>query len=240
MPLVEKRTANRKIAFKLTETELVQHALKAAGLRPEIDKLEADKKAIGAEFKKKIDEKDAELRAILSVIQTGTEERAVEVEERLNYEDCVVQVWHLGEMMSERPMTNEERQVSIHAVRNDPQGDLFDGDVVQGGDVVPFNPPRRLPFEVQSNFVQLDDIDPSLPMQEQYVQAEDDKPTVVKHQAIMWKLEPGEAARFERREVEIHGSPMFAWEKVSASHLGAPSVEAPQPQEPAAPAEESF
>lgn len=231
MPVVEQKRSTRKIAFKLSEKEIVDQALQAAAARVEITKLEVQRKQISDDFKKKIKEKEGALAECFAIIQSGEVEKPTEVIDKYNYEDMVVTTYFADgrstEPIAERVMSDEERQLSIHAVRNDPQQDLFDGP----DNVLPFNPPHPSPINFEHNVVNLDDFNAELAEQEQYVQASEDKPTLVKHYLITWKLEAGEGALFRRKTIDLHGADSFMWERVGEpSVLGeaAPAVESPE------------
>lgn len=217
MPQVEVRKCIRKITFKLSETQIVETAIAASGTRIKIGQKESQLKVIKDGFKKELTELEAKLSEAFKIIASGEREEAVEVEDRLNYEDGVVQTWHDGQMLAERTMSNEERQLGMQFTRN-PQQEL---PLEEGA---PFNPPR-IANSLDIKTVFLDDFDPELETQEVYVSGDDEHPTIVRHHVIQWQLEPGESCLFRRKTIDIHGTETFSWEKVGGSKLGAPAVE---------------
>lgn len=114
----EKRQVKTKefLEYKFTEEELKEHSQNLARVTREKISLENEKKAIGSEFKAKIDTKVAEAEKLSGYIQTGSEHR---------YIDCVMQMntpkngrkvlirKDNNEQVWEKAMSAEEMQIKL-------------------------------------------------------------------------------------------------------------------------------
>lgn len=79
---VEVRKTKRQLKCVLTKDELLAKGKRQAERKIELDAIEADKKQMNDEFKFRASAVEAELGTLANAINSGTEFREVEVEER--------------------------------------------------------------------------------------------------------------------------------------------------------------
>lgn len=106
----------RQVAVKLTNEEKLLKAQEVAELVAEVGRLEDEKKSVGSDFKARIDERNASMRRLAYQLRSGTELREVECFERLKAHKDKVEIVRTDtlEVVSERPATPEDRQLSLN------------------------------------------------------------------------------------------------------------------------------
>lgn len=108
----------RNLRVKLTDREIVERAQRAAHLAAEVEQQEEAAKAAAKQAKARIEELDAERRRLNLEVMDGAVHREVQCERRYIYRLGVVQEYRTdtGELLSERPMTERERQPDLPGV----------------------------------------------------------------------------------------------------------------------------
>lgn len=99
----------------LTDEEKIERGEALSTMVQDLKALEEEKKAVGTEFKERIDNKAFEARYLAKVIKQGYEERVVEVvevDEVKDHKMRVVQIFRTdtGAMVSSRSMAIEDAQ----------------------------------------------------------------------------------------------------------------------------------
>ncbi len=105
---------HRTFTFPLKDADYAAKGQEAANVSSELGKLEAEFKNVSQTWKGKIAEKKNELQKILTTLQAGEEERAVEATMRFNFEENKVEYIHGNVVLEERAMTEAERQVEMN------------------------------------------------------------------------------------------------------------------------------
>lgn len=103
----------KEIAFALTDSELITKAKTAAVLSKEIDQKENALKDYVKVEKENIKKLDFEKRRNLKLVREGKEDRVVEVNQLMDYAEGKISYVYQGEVVEERVMTVEERQVEM-------------------------------------------------------------------------------------------------------------------------------
>lgn len=96
----------------LTSEQIAQRGQLLAACQVDIEKLKADKKDSAAEFKRKIEDLEAQAKKLSHAITAGTEEREVECDERLNLDEKIVEIVRrdTGEVVRKRRVEDEDLQ----------------------------------------------------------------------------------------------------------------------------------
>lgn len=128
-PAAKVETLTRELKVQLTPIEVAERADRAARLLEDRDHEEAELKAHASHVKSKIAAMESEMRHLSGEVRTKCTYRDVAVERRYLYETGVVIEVRLDteEVISERPMTERERQQPLpfgggELVDNDPFG----------------------------------------------------------------------------------------------------------------------
>ena len=102
----------RDLKVKLTAEEVAERADRAAKLLEDRDHEESEFKAHGTHVRGRIAQMESEMRHLSGEVRTKCTYREVECERRFLYDIGVVQEIRVdtGEVLSERPMTDREKQ----------------------------------------------------------------------------------------------------------------------------------
>ncbi len=102
----------RRLPVKLTDEEMIIKGQELAELESELTDLESLKRAASKSFAKQIEVKKGKIQRVSHAINTKQENREVECEEVRDEESLKVSIVRkdTGEVVSERLMTDEERQ----------------------------------------------------------------------------------------------------------------------------------
>lgn len=111
----ESRTVTKKLPFLLTEHELADKGREAAEAAATASRLKREFAAVRAEHKDELEQQQILIAAALAAIRSGTDEREVTCEEQRDYSAGTVSWWYDGVCMSERVLTQEERQLDFTA-----------------------------------------------------------------------------------------------------------------------------
>ncbi len=228
----ETKNVTREVTFKLTETEIVERAKKAADLRLARAAIQVEFARVKSSYKGRIEEKENELSAILEIISEGKEKRVVNVTDVYDFGDGVVETFHVSsnDPIESRVMSNEERQQGLPLKPRAAQGELSLTE--------PSASPTALTNESRED-VEPWRVDLPAPLtegQELYVAGEADRPTIVRHLAATWRIEAGEARTFVARTQEVFGSPTLCWISSDPVTAAEKPAEEPAPADDATPA----
>lgn len=115
---MEERKVTRLLEVKLQPAELGTLGMEAGNLSGQLSLAEREFDAIKKEHSSKIKGIDNLLQAALDKLNKKTESREVECVEKRFFATNTLQVWHEDEMVEERAMTIEERQMSFGETQN--------------------------------------------------------------------------------------------------------------------------
>lgn len=114
-----RRKALAMLHVPLSTNEVADMGRQLANLHGEVDKLEAERKASNDTFKARIDILEIQLAGTAAALRTGTKEERGELAILFDYERCNVSVRRAdnGELVSERTLTAQERQLEFASTR---------------------------------------------------------------------------------------------------------------------------
>lgn len=115
---MEERKLTRLLEVKLQPAELGTLGMEAGRLSGDLAIAERDYDAVKKEHSSKIKGIDNLLQAALDKLNKKTESREAECVEKRYFSTNTLQVWHGDEMVEERAMTAEERQMTFGEVQN--------------------------------------------------------------------------------------------------------------------------
>lgn len=124
---VELKKTRRPITVKFTEHKVMERAREAAELSFRRTEVEEEFGRVKSSFKGRLDDLDLGIAQCLKDVRDGTEQRIVDLEDRFDYTDGVVRTWHGSELISDRELTAEERQIGIKFVEKKVQKEIDDG-----------------------------------------------------------------------------------------------------------------
>lgn len=103
------------LPVKLTDEEIKTRAQEQQKLIQEHDEVELQRASISKSMKEQMEDLQLRVRKLKRAIESGTELRPVEVEERPDYEASKMDTYRLdtGEFVSSRPMEEGEKQVAL-------------------------------------------------------------------------------------------------------------------------------
>lgn len=110
---VQEKQIEKYLNFKLTEQDFADKGKDGGKLAGELNDLEAQFDAVKKQWKEKIDTKQAELDVVLTTIRRGNEDRKVICIEQKDFVGHVVNYIFNGEIMHQRPMEMNERQLEL-------------------------------------------------------------------------------------------------------------------------------
>lgn len=111
MPTQSKEVIRNEILpFELTHEEVADKAKAIAAKSSDIHQEEAKFADVKKGFKSRIELMKQEMDALIDVVRSGVEERAVECIVKFNYEEGLVQYIHDGKVRKERRLESQERQ----------------------------------------------------------------------------------------------------------------------------------
>jgi hypothetical protein len=118
-PAMKVESLVRQLKVQLTAPEIAERADRAAKLLEDRDRAEAELKAHATHAKSLIAQMEAEMRALSGEVRTRFTYRDVAIERRYLYAIGEVEEVRLdtGEIVSERPMTESERQQQLPFTR---------------------------------------------------------------------------------------------------------------------------
>ena len=102
----------RQLPVVLTGEERAQRALRLASLHREKDDLEKTRRDHANTINEKLKEVDAEMRALVPVVETGREHRTIKIEHRKNFENRKIETFRLdtNEVIDSRQLAIDEMQ----------------------------------------------------------------------------------------------------------------------------------
>jgi hypothetical protein len=103
----------RTFPVKLTDPELLDRAKRAGQYRGELSALCVEFDDLKRKMKSQIELKEQELNQMLNVVQSGVEERTELCKQEKNYDSGVMEFYYQGAMVDSRPLSHEERQLTI-------------------------------------------------------------------------------------------------------------------------------
>lgn len=126
-PTMKVESLMRELKVQLSPPEVAERADRAAKLLEDRDRAEAELKAHATSVKSRIATMEAEMRELSAEVRTKYTYRDVQVERRYIYTTGVVLEVRLDtlEVLSERPMTERERQQPLPFT---PPGEIVDND----------------------------------------------------------------------------------------------------------------
>jgi hypothetical protein len=106
------KQSTKLLKCELTEEEIAQKGKQLAHTEEEREQNAAERKAVMAEFKSKDEAFASTINQLSAQINTRSEYRYVPVENKMNYEMCMVETYRrdTGELIATRVMTAEELQ----------------------------------------------------------------------------------------------------------------------------------
>lgn len=110
---IETKRMTRGFFFTLTREDIADRGISAADIADSIHIRQRAFDHLKSKFKGEIDGEKNELGQLLQVIKEGREYLNVECEEIRDFEAAVVQYVYHGEILEERKMTDEERQLRL-------------------------------------------------------------------------------------------------------------------------------
>ncbi len=114
---IEERKVTRTITVKLTQAEAADLHYQANEVKAERDRLVGEFEAVNDEFKANRKQLEAKLDSINAKV---TESRNEECTEKRFFSENKIQVWHGEDLIEERAMTIEERQMTFGPVQTGP------------------------------------------------------------------------------------------------------------------------
>lgn len=105
----------RLLPVQLTDEEIKTRAQEQQKLIQEHDEVELQRSILGKSMKEQMEDLKVRIRRAKRVIESGSELRPVEVEERPDYEASKMDTYRLdtNEFVSSRPMDEGEKQVAL-------------------------------------------------------------------------------------------------------------------------------
>lgn len=112
---IEEKEVTRQLPVKLTSEEQQQFIQKTYALRRQVKEERAAKAEAVKEHNRRIREFQKELEETEDLLAAGEQEKACECKESWNYSAGMVITTRndTGEMVEERPMTDDERQAGL-------------------------------------------------------------------------------------------------------------------------------
>lgn len=110
---MQEKIVDKELNFKLTEEDFAEKGKEAGRLAGELNKLNIEFDAVKKQWKEKLNEKEAELSKVLGTIRRGDEDRMVKCVMRKDFTRHVVQYLFNGDVMHEREMKMDERQMEL-------------------------------------------------------------------------------------------------------------------------------
>lgn len=114
---MQETTVDLTLTFDLTDKQVMEYGREASKINSEISGLRGELKALRDDFKGKITLKENNLQALLSTIRRGKEDRQVQCKQVFDFEAGVVTVWYGSRLVEERAMRPDEKQMSLHIVK---------------------------------------------------------------------------------------------------------------------------
>lgn len=115
---VEERKVHRVVEVKLQPAELGALGVEAGQLSGELSAAEDEFDGVKKTHQAKIKGIQNKLDAALDKLRTKTDPREVECKMKLDFNSNSVQVWYQDELIEERAMTAEERQMEFGEVQH--------------------------------------------------------------------------------------------------------------------------
>lgn len=125
-----KKTIRKMFTFDLTEEEKCERGRQAGQLSSEKLAMESEFDDVKKDFKSRIGDKELALKKLLRVLKDGKEDRTVECTLEYDFDAGVARYWYAGSIKEERPLTTDERQMTIEDGDESPREELR---VVDGG-----------------------------------------------------------------------------------------------------------
>jgi hypothetical protein len=104
---------SKEIWFTLSEAETINRAREAAAVRNDRLALEFELKEHNKDVKKLIEKKESELSDLMQQIRTGKQSRIVSCQIQKDYATKTMKYFYEDQLVDERPMTSEERQMPL-------------------------------------------------------------------------------------------------------------------------------
>lgn len=99
----------------LTTEEIAQAAKDLATELQELESIQIEKKAVMKEYNSQIDNKNKRIHRLMTHVKNGVEYRSVECDLQFHIDkvQAILVRNDMGEVVEERPMTDEEKQIQI-------------------------------------------------------------------------------------------------------------------------------
>ncbi len=221
-----RKPANKEVTLRVSDTEKVEMAERAAELRKDKAMIAEQFARTKADFKGRIEAKESEISELLTAISEGKITKKLEVVEVFDLDAGQVEVEHNGEVIEVRNMTAEERE----------QGARYkQPELPLSTPPAPSAAPSQL-GEPEPWIVTLPD--PKEATGPVHVPGEPDRPTKVKYLEITWRQEAGEAATYEAVDEDVFGTVQKQWRRTGTLGVSDKQPEPPA-EEQAPPAEET-
>jgi len=211
-----RKPVNKEVTFKLNDEEIVEKAKQAGLLRNRKAVLQEEFGRVKASYKGRIEAIENDISELLTAIDTGSITKQAEVVEVFDYDTNEVFVEHQGQVVETREMTYEEKQNGLRMKQPELPG------IPATSKPVPPGIANPEPWEVTLP-------DPATATGPVHVPGESDRPTIVKHLAITWRQEAGEAATYEVTTEDAFGTPVLTWRRSGTLDVAPP----PAPEAPA-------
>lgn len=105
----------QSVEFQLTDTQKAEKGMEAAKLQKEVNELTVEKKIATDTFAAKIKSRASRVATLLGEIDSGVETRDVECIEVKNFDRNRVEYYLDGEIVKERDLTEDDRQLELDA-----------------------------------------------------------------------------------------------------------------------------
>lgn len=128
---VELKKTRRPITVKFTDHHVMERAREAAELSFRRAEVDAELARVKSSFKGRLDDLDQGIAECLKEVRDGTEQRIVDLEDHYDYTDGVVRTYHNSELIEDRALTAEERQIGIKFVEKKVLQEIDAGEAAQ-------------------------------------------------------------------------------------------------------------
>lgn len=110
-----RRDIRKELTCTLDDSELAKYGRELSGRLSDLASIELEKKEAADNFKSRMSKIDKAIGEIQRKLHDGSEERVIECEQVLSFDTATVTIIRkdTGEVVEERPMTDEERQMPL-------------------------------------------------------------------------------------------------------------------------------
>lgn len=115
-PTIKEKMVVRFINVKLTDDEIMSRAVEAANIQEDIEKAEAEKAEVAARVNARIKDIEPQLRKLLKEVREKCVYEERECLARYDYKNDIVEFLIDDELVDEREMTDDDRQLTFDDV----------------------------------------------------------------------------------------------------------------------------